>query len=55
MKETSYYPALANLLNAVGQTLKPRVRCCRTSVPAFLTVVYSLPINSSANDGNALP
>ena len=27
VKETSYYPPLANLLNAVGQTLKPRVRC----------------------------
>jgi hypothetical protein len=27
VKETSFYPALANLLNAVGQTLKPRVRC----------------------------
>ncbi len=26
-KETSGYPALANLLNAVGQTLKPKVRC----------------------------
>jgi hypothetical protein len=27
VKETSYYPPLANLLNAVGQSLKPRVRC----------------------------
>ena len=27
VKETSYYPPLANLLNAVGQTIKPRVRC----------------------------
>ncbi len=27
VKETSYYPPLANLLNAVGQTLKPHVRC----------------------------
>lgn len=27
VKETSYYPPLADLLNAVGQTLKPRVRC----------------------------
>ena len=26
-KETSGYPALANLLNAAGHTLKPRVRC----------------------------
>jgi len=26
-KETSGYPALANLFNAVGHTLKPRVRC----------------------------
>ena len=26
-KETSGYPALANLLNAVGQTLKPKVKC----------------------------
>jgi hypothetical protein len=25
--ETSYYPALSNLLNAVGATLKPKVRC----------------------------
>ncbi len=27
VRETSYYPALANLLNRVGTTLKPRVRC----------------------------
>lgn len=27
VKETSYYPALSDLLNAVGQDLKPRVRC----------------------------
>ncbi len=27
VKETSYYPPLANLLNAVGQSLKPHVRC----------------------------
>ena len=27
MKETSYYPALSNLLNEVGKHLKPRVRC----------------------------
>lgn len=27
VKETSYYPPLANLLNAIGHTLKPRVRC----------------------------
>ncbi len=27
VKETSYYPALANLFNALGKTLKPRVRC----------------------------
>jgi hypothetical protein len=26
VSETSYYPALGNLLNAVGQTLRPRVR-----------------------------
>lgn len=25
--ETSYYPPLAALFNAVGSTLKPRVRC----------------------------
>ena len=25
--ETSYYPALSNLFNSVGRTLKPRVRC----------------------------
>lgn len=25
--ETSYYPALANLFNALGKTLKPKVRC----------------------------
>ncbi len=25
VQETSYYPALINLLNAVGETLKPRV------------------------------
>ena len=27
LKETAYYPPLAKLLNAVGQTFKPRVRC----------------------------
>ena len=26
-KETSGYTPLANLLNAIGQTLKPKVRC----------------------------
>ena len=25
--ETSYYPALSNLFNAIGKTLKPKVRC----------------------------
>ena len=27
VKETSYYPALSGLFNAVGRTLKPKVRC----------------------------
>ena len=27
VQETSYYNALANLLNAIGSTLKPKVRC----------------------------
>lgn len=27
VEETSYYPALANLFNAVGKALKPKVRC----------------------------
>ncbi|MDR5729719.1 MAG: type ISP restriction/modification enzyme [Terriglobia bacterium] len=27
VKETSYYPYLANLFNALGKTLKPKVRC----------------------------
>jgi len=27
VKETSYYPALSNLFNEIGRTLKPRVRC----------------------------
>ncbi|MBL8230783.1 MAG: N-6 DNA methylase [Bryobacterales bacterium] len=27
VQETSYYPALSNLMNAAGKTLKPRVRC----------------------------
>ncbi|MBA3438788.1 MAG: DNA methyltransferase, partial [Pyrinomonadaceae bacterium] len=27
VKETSYYPALEHLLNEVGATLKPKVRC----------------------------
>ena len=27
VKETSYYPALSNLLNGIGKTLKPRVKC----------------------------
>lgn len=30
VKETSYYPALATLLNAVGSELRPRVRCILT-------------------------
>ena len=25
--ETSFYPALSNLLNEIGKTLKPKVRC----------------------------
>ncbi|MGH9849919.1 MAG: type ISP restriction/modification enzyme, partial [Blastocatellia bacterium] len=29
-KETSYYPALVGLLNEVGKTLKPKVRCVLT-------------------------
>jgi hypothetical protein len=27
VEETSYYPTLANLFNAVGRSLKPKVRC----------------------------
>jgi len=27
VKETSHYPAVANLLNEVGRALKPRVHC----------------------------
>jgi hypothetical protein len=27
VKEMAYYPSLVNLLNAIGKTLKPRVRC----------------------------
>jgi hypothetical protein len=27
VKETAFYPALSNLLNAAGASLKPRVRC----------------------------
>jgi hypothetical protein len=27
VKETSYYPAISNLLNGVGKALKPRIRC----------------------------
>jgi hypothetical protein len=27
LKETSYYGPLANLLNEVGKTLKPKVKC----------------------------
>ncbi len=27
VKETSYYPALATLLNEIGKTLKPKVKC----------------------------
>jgi hypothetical protein len=27
VKETSYYPSVSNLLNAIGKKLKPRVRC----------------------------
>ena len=27
VEETTYYPALSNLLGAIGSRLKPRVRC----------------------------
>ena len=27
LKETSYYGPLSNLLNEIGRTLRPRVRC----------------------------
>ena len=27
VKETSYYPALSTLLNEIGKTLKPKVKC----------------------------
>ena len=27
VKETSYYPAISNLLNGIGKSLKPKVRC----------------------------
>jgi hypothetical protein len=27
VQETSYYPVLANLLNELGKTLKPKVKC----------------------------
>ena len=30
MAETSYYPAISNLFNAVGKSLKPKVRCLMT-------------------------
>ncbi len=30
--ETSFYPALSNLLNEIGKTLKPKVRCVFTIV-----------------------
>lgn len=30
VKETSYYPALANLLNSLGEQLRPKVRCVLT-------------------------
>lgn len=30
VKETSYYPALVGLLNEIGKTLKPKVRCVLT-------------------------
>ncbi len=30
VKETSYYPALSNLLNGVGKALSPQVRCIMT-------------------------
>ena len=39
VKETSYYGTLANLLNEIGKSLKPRVRC----------------ILNLANQGNGLP
>ena len=47
--ETSYYAPLANLLNEIGKTLKPKVRCVinsRTGAPASPTAACS-PRSSS--------
>jgi hypothetical protein len=49
VKETSYYPALANLLNEVGKTLKPPSAASsisRIRERASPTAASSPPINS---------
>lgn len=44
VKETSHYPALANLLNELGKTLKPKVKCithlCAAKARAFPTAGF---------------
>ncbi len=48
VKETSYYPAISNLFNGIGKTLKPRVRCIiniKNRVPEFPTAVFLPLIN----------
>jgi hypothetical protein len=40
VKETSYYGPLANLLNEIGKTLKPKVKCIinlQNQAPVYLT------------------
>ena len=49
--ETSFYGPLANLLNEIGRTLKPRVRCIinpKNQGAVFLMVASSLPTNCRA-------
>jgi len=42
-KETSYYSALSNLLNGLGKSLKPRVRCILTLDKTWVVTVGKSP------------
>lgn len=59
VKETSYYPYLANLFNSLGKALKPRVRCIihphsiGAGLPdgALITTDQKSPVNDPLADG----
>ncbi len=46
--ETSYYPALANLLNAVGGALKPKVRCIQHPTLTHVADSFARPARGLA-------